>query len=88
MGGAIKRLVTILFVVAVVGGVGFAKNKQGKFKPAGRVIEIKHELVIVGKVAKPTVMFQVVRGKIHFKGIPLKHDFVKKIVEPTLKDEF
>ena len=87
IGKVLTAVVIVLFI-----GTGHAIAKKKKAAPPvkrpGKVIDIG-EMEVQGKIWKPWVMdIGGMRLQIKYKGIPLKGDFLNKVLEPTEKNEF
>jgi len=77
----------MLFYMMIIIGLSGTAYAKTKVKPSNKVINMG-ELVVKGKVQKPRVMYILNKGKIKYKGIPLKEDFLKKVEDPLLEDRF
>ena len=80
-----------IFVLIVLGVISLAGPlaAKGKAKRAPvKVMDIKDALVVKGKVLKPRVMYILNKGRIKYRGIPLREDFIKRVELPLKEDRF
>lgn len=79
------RTSVVLLASLALSGTLFASVASAERAP--KVIELE-EMVIEGKVAKPTVFYVLGRAGIRYEGLRLDRSFVKRIVESARANPF